>query len=114
VTSAAKKILEEALALSPQEREELVTALSSSLEPVQLSPKWSVEIGDRIRRITRGDAKFLDAAEHLAQLRQKHTEAANSPRGGRGARRCGGLHLERGCPGYALVFWRPAKRNSGS
>ncbi|MGB3052331.1 MAG: addiction module protein [Polyangiales bacterium] len=74
MTSAAKKILEEALALSQQEREELVGALSNSLDPVQLSPEWSVEIGDRIRKIERGEAKFLDAEEHLAELRAKHTD----------------------------------------
>ena len=74
MTSAAKKILEEALALSQQEREELVGALSSSLDPVQLSPEWNAEIGDRIRKIERGEAKFLDAEEHLAELRAKHTE----------------------------------------
>jgi len=74
VTSAAKKILEEALALSQREREELVGALSSSLDPVQLSPEWNAEIGDRIRKIERGKAKFLDAEEHLADLRAKHTE----------------------------------------
>lgn len=74
MTSAAKKILEEALALSQQEREELVGALSSSLDPVQLSPEWNAEIGDRIRKIERGEAKFLDAEEHLADLRAKHTE----------------------------------------
>jgi hypothetical protein len=56
VTSGAKKVLEEALALSEQEREELVNALSSSLEPVE-----------------RGEAELLDAEEHLAELRQKQT-----------------------------------------
>ncbi len=35
--------MEEALALSEQEREELVSALSSSLEPVELNPEWSSE-----------------------------------------------------------------------
>ena len=74
VTSAAKKILEEALALSEQEREELVSALSSSLEPVELSPEWSSEIGRRIEKIGRGEAEFLDAEAHLAELRQKHTD----------------------------------------
>jgi len=74
VTATAKKILEEALALSEQEREELVTALSSSLEPVELSPEWSSEIGRRIEKIERGEAELLDAEEHLAELRQKHTD----------------------------------------
>ncbi|MGB8328640.1 MAG: addiction module protein [Polyangiales bacterium] len=74
MTSAAKKILEEALALSEQEREELVSALSSSLEPVELSPEWSFEIGRRIQKIERGEAELLDADEHLAELRQKHAD----------------------------------------
>ena len=65
--------MEEALALSEQEREELVNALSSSPEPVELSPKWSSEIGRRIEKIERGEGEFLDAEEHLADLRQKHT-----------------------------------------
>ncbi len=74
VTSAAKKILDEALALSQQEREELVSALSTSLDPVELSPEWSAEIGRRVRKIERGEADFLDAEEHLAELRTKHTD----------------------------------------
>jgi putative addiction module component (TIGR02574 family) len=74
VTSAAKKILEEALALSQQEREELVSALSSSLDPIELSPEWSSEIDRRIQKIERGEAEFLDAKEHLSKLRQKHTD----------------------------------------
>ena len=74
MTSAAKKILEEALALSEQEREGLVSALSSSLEPVELTPEWSAEIRRRIQKIERGEAEFLDAEEHLAELRQKHSD----------------------------------------
>jgi putative addiction module component (TIGR02574 family) len=74
VTSAAKKILEEALALSEQEREGLVSALSSSLEPVELTPEWSAEIRRRIQKIERGEAELLDAEEHLAELRQKHSD----------------------------------------
>lgn len=68
MTSAAKKILEEALALSQQEREELVRALSSSLDAVELSPEWSSEIGRWIQKIERGDATLLDAEKHLAEL----------------------------------------------
>ena len=74
MTSAAKKILEEALALSEQEREGLVSALSSSLEPVELTPEWSAEIRRRIQKIERGEAELLDAEAHLAELRQKHSD----------------------------------------
>ena len=64
---------ERRLALSQQELEELVSALSSSLGPVELSPEWSSEIGRRIQKIERGAAE-LHAEEHLALLRQKHSD----------------------------------------
>ena len=66
--------MEAALALSEQERKELVSALSSSLEPVELTPEWSSEIGRRIEKIERGEAELLDAKEHLADLREGHTD----------------------------------------
>lgn len=74
MTSAAKKILKEALALSQQEREELVSALSNSLDPVELSPEWTSEIGRRIEKIERGEAELLDPEEHLAELRRKYAD----------------------------------------
>ena len=72
MTSAAKKILEDALALPQEEREELVEALSNSLEPAELSPEWQSEIAQRIRKIEAGDAVFEDAETHLQRLRAKH------------------------------------------
>lgn len=72
VTSTAKKILDEALALPQEEREELVGALSSSLEPVELSPEWQAEIARRMRKIESGEADFHDADEHLQELRAKY------------------------------------------
>lgn len=51
-----------------------MSALSSSLEPVELSPEWTSEIGRRIQKIERGEAELLDAEEHLAELRQKHSD----------------------------------------
>jgi len=72
VTSTAKKILDEALALPQEEREELVGALSSSLEPVALSPEWEAEIASRARKIESGEAAFHDAGEHLQKLRAKY------------------------------------------
>ncbi|MGB5697949.1 MAG: addiction module protein [Polyangiales bacterium] len=74
MTSAAKKILEEALALSEQEREELVSALSSSLGLVELSPEWSSEIDRRIQKIERGEAELLDAEEYLAEVQTRHSD----------------------------------------
>ncbi len=72
MTSTAKKILDEALALPREEREELVGALSSSLEPVELSPEWEAEIARRVRKIESGEAVFRDAQDHLDELRAKY------------------------------------------
>ena len=72
MTSTAKKILDEALALPQEEREELVGALSSSLEPVELSPEWETEIARRVRKIESGEAVFQDADEDLQRLRAKY------------------------------------------
>ena len=73
MTSTAKKILDEALALPQEEREELVGALSSSLEPVELSPEWAAEIARRVRKIESGEAVSEDTDEHLQRLRAKHS-----------------------------------------
>lgn len=72
VTSATKRILDEALSLPPEDREELLDALSDSLGPTELSQEWQAEIADRIRRIERGDAVLLDAEQHLRDLRAKY------------------------------------------
>ncbi len=72
VTLAAKKIFEDALALPQEEREELVGALSSSLDPVELRPGWAAEIDRRVRKIESGEAVFHDAEDHLHELRAKY------------------------------------------
>lgn len=72
MTSTAKKVLEAALALPADAREELVGALSISLEPVTLSPEWQSEIARRLEKIERGEARFHDAEEHLQALRAKY------------------------------------------
>ena len=72
MTSAAEKILKEALALPPEDREELVGALSESLDPVRLSPEWESEIARRIAKIESGEAVLHDAEEHLQKLLKKY------------------------------------------
>ena len=72
MTSAARRILEEALQLSADEREELVGALSSSLESRELSDEWRAEIERRLERIDSGEAVTIDADEHLRLLRAKY------------------------------------------
>ena len=72
MTSAGKKILDEALALPTAEREDLVGALSRSLDPQALSSEWEAEIRRRVQKIERGEAVFHDAKGHLEALRAKY------------------------------------------
>lgn len=72
MTSAAKKVLEQALALPQEDREDLLHALSTSLEPVELDPAWQAEVDRRLSRIETGSASFRDAQEHLEELQGKY------------------------------------------
>ena len=67
----AKKILDEALSLSQDEREELVAALSDSLDPerVELSPEWTSEIGSRIAQIESGEVRPVPWNEVEARIK---------------------------------------------
>jgi putative addiction module component (TIGR02574 family) len=72
MSSAAKKVLEAALALPADEREQLVGDLSVSLEPATLSPEWQLEIARRLEEIENGEAIFYDAEDHLRVLQAKY------------------------------------------
>lgn len=71
VTAAAKKILEDALALTDDERLELMAALSDSFEPqpTELSPEWKAEIEDRIGQLERGEVEPVEWEEVEATIR---------------------------------------------
>lgn len=71
VTSTAKKILEQALALPEEEREALVDALAESLDRAQddLSDAWKAEIARRIEAVERGESKLIEGDEVEARLR---------------------------------------------
>ncbi len=69
--TAAKKILDQALALPADERAALVDALSASLEEGELSVAWKTEIARRIDAIERGDAKTVPWEEVRAEIRAK-------------------------------------------
>ncbi|MCA9681801.1 MAG: addiction module protein [Myxococcales bacterium] len=71
MTAAAKKVFEEALALSDSEREELVEILSQSLPPTELSTEWKAELARRIEKIESGRAVLHDAGAHAQALRAK-------------------------------------------
>ena len=70
-STAEKNIFDAALSLPSESREALVVALAKSLDPVELSPAWEAEITRRLELLTRGEAKTLDAQEHLRDLRTK-------------------------------------------
>lgn len=72
MTAATKKILEEALALSDDQRMDLVTALSDSLEPtsVNLAPEWKSEISDRIGQLERGEVEPVAWEKVEAKIRE--------------------------------------------
>ena len=68
--SEAQKILEQALALPEDQREELVSALSDSLspEPATLGPEWSAEVKGRVEEIRSGEVEPVSWAEVKADL----------------------------------------------
>jgi putative addiction module component (TIGR02574 family) len=72
VTSATKKILEDALALSEEQRATLVAALNESLETTEddLTPEWKTEILRRIEAVERGDSRLIAGDEVEARIRK--------------------------------------------
>jgi putative addiction module component (TIGR02574 family) len=72
VTEAARKILEEALALPEEERAVLVEALSDSLNlpAVELGPEWTAEINNRIRQIEKGEVRTVPWDEAEAHFQE--------------------------------------------
>ena len=73
MTSAAKKVLEQALALTEREREELAAALSDSLssEAGTLGPAWTAEVGERLEALERGDVELVSWEDVEARLRSR-------------------------------------------
>jgi putative addiction module component (TIGR02574 family) len=71
VTAATKKILDEALALTDDERVDLMAALSDSFEPApaELSPEWKAEITNRIAQVERGEVEPVAWEQVEAKLR---------------------------------------------
>lgn len=59
MTAATKKLFEEALGLTDDERLDLMAALSDSFEPTpaELSVEWKAEIEGRIGQVERGEVE---------------------------------------------------------
>ena len=72
MTSTAKKILDEALALPAEEREALVEALCDSLDhgKAELAPEWKAEIARRIEAVERGESRLLAGSEVEARIQE--------------------------------------------
>lgn len=72
MTSAAKKILDDALALPEGDRERLVQALSDSLspEPVELSREWTDEVASRIAQVESGEVKTVPWPDVEARIKR--------------------------------------------
>lgn len=72
VTGHAQQILEEALALPPDEREALIEALRASLQgpPVPLDPRWRATVNDRLSELVAGRVQAVPAHEVEARLRR--------------------------------------------
>lgn len=76
MTSQARKILEEALALPDEERRLIAIELRDSLEPTdsadEVDAAWRDELVRRARRIETGESVLLDGNEVYQRLRAKY------------------------------------------
>lgn len=70
VTLQPKDILEAALKLPTEQREELIEELSASLDAADLGEYWEAEIQRRVADVDAGNVKTVPADEVYARLRQ--------------------------------------------
>lgn len=70
MTSAARKILDEAMALGREERAEIAAALSASLDSdaAQVSSAWAAELAKRIEELNAGTVTPVTLAEVEARI----------------------------------------------
>lgn len=69
MTAAVKHLLEEALRLAPEEREELVETLLSHTKPdEEWSKEWEEEISRRMEDVRTGKAKLIPAEEVFRRM----------------------------------------------
>lgn len=69
--STAKGILEAALKLDPEQREELIEELSASLDATDLGEYWEAEIRRRVEDVDSGRVKTVPAEDVFARLEQR-------------------------------------------
>lgn len=69
MSTTVQDIAEQALQLSPEDREALVERLIASLEPAEpLHPAWREEISRRVTEMNAGRTRFIPADEAMAAL----------------------------------------------
>jgi putative addiction module component (TIGR02574 family) len=71
MSAAVKDILEAALKLDPEQREELIDGLSASLDATDLGEYWEAEIKRRIEDVDAGRVRTVPADEVFARLEQR-------------------------------------------
>ena len=75
MTSQARKLLEEALALPEEERLYVIEALQESLtieSQESIDAAWRDEVARRVRSIENGEAVLLDGDAVLRELKSKY------------------------------------------
>ena len=75
MSDRGSQLLEEALALPPEERADLAERLLSSLDPpqAQVERLWATEAEDRIDAFEQGQIKAISAEEFLRPLHRSST-----------------------------------------
>ena len=69
MSATVQAIAEQAMQLTPEEREVLVERLIASLEPTEpLHPAWRDEIARRVAEVDAGRVRFIPADEVMAEL----------------------------------------------
>ena len=75
MTAAVKHLVEEALRLAPEEREELIGTLLSHSEPDQeWTDAWVAECERRMEDVRSGKSKLIPAEEAHRRIRQALSE----------------------------------------
>ena len=68
---AADKILRDALALPPDERERIATVLLDSLSPEEWEHAWAAEAERRVKDLDEGRTRAIPGEEVFAKLRAR-------------------------------------------
>ena len=69
MSATVQAIAEQAMQLTPEDREVLVERLIASLEPAEpLHPAWRDEIARRVADMDAGRVRFIPADEAMAEL----------------------------------------------